>query len=274
MKYQEILKACHDGPCGGHFADKRIAYKVLLLGYYWPCLFKDAKEYLKRCDSYQRMGKPIPLDEMPLQPQEYKIKHQKSTPYHPWANGKVESTNKVIEAILTRTVHLHRRDWVEKLPEDLWPYRTTWRNTTGHTPYELVYGKQVLFPIELWVKTFKPTMKLGLDISEAQKQRMIRHDVIQRTNIIQQQRSGWHDKYIKERKFQPRDWALLFDPKFKDFQGKFQTHWLGPYEIETVIDNGVVKIRTIDEEIVIFLVNGHRLRIYHKPLTKEEFVKT
>ena len=27
----EILKACHDEPCGGHFADKRIAYKILHL---------------------------------------------------------------------------------------------------------------------------------------------------------------------------------------------------------------------------------------------------
>jgi len=64
----EILKACHHEPCGGHFADKITAYKVLLLGYYWPSLFKDAKEYVKRCDSCQRMGKLVPYDEMHLQP--------------------------------------------------------------------------------------------------------------------------------------------------------------------------------------------------------------
>ena len=48
----EILKACHDEPCGGHFANNRIAYKTLHLGYYWPSIFRDAKEYVKRCDSY------------------------------------------------------------------------------------------------------------------------------------------------------------------------------------------------------------------------------
>ena len=37
----EILKACHDEPCGRHFADKRTDYKILHLGYYWPYLFKD-----------------------------------------------------------------------------------------------------------------------------------------------------------------------------------------------------------------------------------------
>jgi len=96
---------------------------------------------------------------------EYKIKHRKSTPYHPQANGQVESTNRVIERILTKNMHLHRRDWVEILPEALWAYRITWRNTTGHTPYELVHGKQVLLPIEFQVKTFKMAIRLGMDLS-------------------------------------------------------------------------------------------------------------
>lgn len=42
--------------------------------------------------------------------EEFKIKHRKSTPYHPQANGQVESTNKVIECVITKIVHLHRRD--------------------------------------------------------------------------------------------------------------------------------------------------------------------
>jgi len=65
----EILKACHGEPSGGQFADKRTTYKILHLGYYWPSIFRDAKEYVKRCDSCQRVGKPTPSDEMPLQTQ-------------------------------------------------------------------------------------------------------------------------------------------------------------------------------------------------------------
>eukprot|EP00253_Pinus_taeda_P036107 PITA_36107 len=291
----EILKACHDEPCGGHFADKRTTYKILSLGYYWPSIFKDAKEYVRRCDSCQRVGKPSPSNEMALQIQgsqftsrmvkdlveNYKIKHRKSTPYHPQANGQVESTNKVIEGILTKTLHLHRRDWAERLPEALWAYRTTWRNTMGHTPYELVYGKQALFPIEFQIKTFKTTVQSGLDLLEAPKHRLeqlneldeIKQDAVQRTSIVQQQREKWNNKYIKEKKFQAGDWALLFDSKFKDFQGKFQTHWLGPYETEKVFNNGAVRIRTIDEEKVPLLVNGHWLKIYQTPVSREEFIR-
>ena len=64
-----ILKACLDEPCGGHFADKRTTYKVLQLGYYWPAIFKDSKAYVKQCDSGQRTERPIVSDEMPLKPQ-------------------------------------------------------------------------------------------------------------------------------------------------------------------------------------------------------------
>ena len=42
--------------------------------------------------------------------EEYKIKHRNYTPYNRQENGKVESTNKVIEEMITNIVHLHRRD--------------------------------------------------------------------------------------------------------------------------------------------------------------------
>ncbi len=76
-----------------------------------------------------------------------------------------------------------------------------------------------MFPVEFQVETSKTRVKLCLDLSELQKQIMeqlndldeIRQDAIQRANTVQQQRSRWHEKYIKERKFQPGDWELLFD---------------------------------------------------------------
>ena len=42
--------------------------------------------------------------------QKYHIHHRITSPYHPQANGQVESTNKVIEAILTKIVRIHCRD--------------------------------------------------------------------------------------------------------------------------------------------------------------------
>ena len=52
-----------------------------------------------------------------------------------------------------------------------------------------------------------------------------------------------------------------------------RTRWLGPYTIESCNDNGSVLIWTIDEEAIPMLVNGHILKIYRKPLSKQEFIE-
>ena len=104
--------------------------------------------------------------------QKYHINHKMTTPYHPQANGQVESTNKVIEAILTKTVKENRKDWSQRLTEALWAYRTTWRNTTGFPPYELVYGKGVVFPVEFEIKTLRTALAVNLDLTDAQTARL------------------------------------------------------------------------------------------------------
>ena len=48
---------------------------------------------------------------------------------------------------------------------------------------------------------------------------------------------------------------------------------MGPYEVDTVYDNGAVKIKTIDDGQVSFVVNGHGLKFYHKPISREDFLQ-
>ena len=67
--------------------------------------------------------------------------------------------------------------------------------------------------------------------------------------------------------------ALLYDSKFKNFKRKFNTHWLGPYEIEKVFYNGSIRVKTIDDGNFTFLVNWHKFNPYQKPQSKEEFVE-
>nr|GEZ41439.1 reverse transcriptase domain-containing protein [Tanacetum cinerariifolium] len=61
----DILNACHSGPTGGHYGANYTAKKVFDLGFYWPLIYKDAFELVKRCDSCQRQGKVSQKDEMP-----------------------------------------------------------------------------------------------------------------------------------------------------------------------------------------------------------------
>lgn len=67
---------------------------------------------------------------------------------------------------------------------------------------------------------------------------------------------------------------MLYDFRFKYFKGKLMTRWLGPYLVEKCHENGAIQIRTIDDEGISFLVNGYRMTLYRKPISKAKFVST
>nr|GEX85183.1 reverse transcriptase domain-containing protein [Tanacetum cinerariifolium] len=60
----EILKACHEGPTGGHHGANLIAKKVFDVDF-WPSIYRDAHKMIKTYDIFQRQGKISQTDEMP-----------------------------------------------------------------------------------------------------------------------------------------------------------------------------------------------------------------
>jgi hypothetical protein len=94
--------------------------------------------------------------------------------------------------------------------------------------------------------------------------------VLFHTKVVQLQIKKWNDKRIKLGKFKQSDRALLLGPIFKEFKEKLMSIWMGPDIIEKCHCNGLIKIKTRDEGIPL-LVNGFTLKIYNKPLKKEEF---
>nr|GEY78058.1 reverse transcriptase domain-containing protein [Tanacetum cinerariifolium] len=61
----DILKACHNGPTGGHHGPNYTSKKVFDFRFYWPTIYRDAQDMVKSCDACQRQGKISQRDEMP-----------------------------------------------------------------------------------------------------------------------------------------------------------------------------------------------------------------
>ena len=69
IDYFSVLTHAHAGTGGGHFSGDTTACLILWSRLWWPTLFGDAEEYVKRCDQCQQTKLPILSDEMPLQDQ-------------------------------------------------------------------------------------------------------------------------------------------------------------------------------------------------------------
>ncbi|GJT02918.1 reverse transcriptase domain-containing protein [Tanacetum coccineum] len=61
----KILAHCHSGPTCGHHSASVTAKKVYESGFYWPSIFKDVNEYVRRCDACQRSGNISSRNKMP-----------------------------------------------------------------------------------------------------------------------------------------------------------------------------------------------------------------
>ena len=84
------------------------------------------------------------------------IKHITTTPYHPMCNGVAEAYNKVLKLMLKRMCQEKFTDWHKYIEPLLFAYREVPHDSTGFSPFELLYGRNVRGPMmilkELWTE--------------------------------------------------------------------------------------------------------------------------
>ncbi|GJU46332.1 reverse transcriptase domain-containing protein [Tanacetum coccineum] len=182
----DILKACHEGPTGGHHSANLTAKKVFDAGFFWPTIYRDAHTMIKSCDTCQRQGKISQRDEMPqnaIQVCEIfdvwgidfmgpfpssrgnkRITHRLAIAYHLKQVDKWMVSNHGLKRILERTVGENRASWSDRLDDALWAFRTAFKTPIGCTPYKLVYGKSCHLPIELEHKAYWALKHANFDL--------------------------------------------------------------------------------------------------------------
>jgi len=90
---------------------------------------------------------------------DYHIVLGHSTTYYPEGNGLAKSSNKRLVRIIKKLLEVNKKAWHTKLMHALWADRIITKKSIGTSPFELVYGTEVLFSISLGV----PVMRLLQD---------------------------------------------------------------------------------------------------------------
>ena len=75
------------------------------------------------------------------------LKH--STPCYPQGNGLAESSNKIIVNSIKKMLFQNKKTWDIKLKYALWEDRVTIKISIGTSPFQLVYGIDEIFPVQL-----------------------------------------------------------------------------------------------------------------------------
>jgi transposase InsO family protein len=72
-----------------------------------------------------------------------------STPYYPQGNGLEESSNKSLINLIKTLLEDNKKAWDSKLKFTLWVDRAMKKRSLGISPFQLVYGNEVVFPSQL-----------------------------------------------------------------------------------------------------------------------------
>ncbi|XP_026400060.1 uncharacterized protein LOC113295944 [Papaver somniferum] len=190
-------------------------------------------------------------------------------------NGQVESTNKTLIRILSRTMHDNPREWQEQLPMALWAYRTTPRSSIGVSPYSLVYDADTILPAEIKIPSARIAAASGVHWNEAEalSSRIAELDTLdsergkteERAQVYKNRIFRAYDKTVRPHVFKEGDLVLKTAKHIQQGMSapKFSPKWEGPYVITKAYSTDYYKIVKVDGGKLEAVINGKWLKAYH-----------
>jgi len=163
------------------------------------------------------------------------------TAYHPESDGQTENANKTLEIMLRSVVDFTQVDWDEHLPAAELAFNNSKNETTGFTPFYLVYGREARMPLDL---ALAPLTKAADNPTAAEATARWRA-ALQRAsdNTARQQRrqKTYADRTRREVRFAVGDRVLLSTEHLKLIgerkrARKLTERYIGPYRVKRVVN--------------------------------------
>lgn len=159
------------------------------------------------------------------------LHHDNSTPYHSQVNDQVQAIHKGLIIILQHTIGMHKQNWHLMLFLAPWAYWTATKETTGFTPFQLVYGLEATLPIECQICSLKLVFEL-LPRTSMEKERLLYLERLDETRHIfalvikaqKKQVKAQYDKTITPRVFLKVTWSCYMIKSMINWELGIQTN--------------------------------------------------
>ncbi|XP_070023097.1 uncharacterized protein [Nicotiana sylvestris] len=290
-----ILDACHCSPYGDHHGRARTTSKVLSCGFYWPTLYNDACELVKRCDECQRAVGISKKDEIPLTTilevdifdvwGIYFMGPFVSSCGNTYILVAVGYVSKWVEAV--DLPNNEAQSVVAFLKKNIFTRFGTPRAIISdggshfcNKAFDTLLAKydhkvSTLIILRLVGKLRSPTgrlraycqrlsMQLGLTanlwMETLNELDEFRFHAYSNTSLYKDKIKYLHDKYDRSKEFKEGDLVLLFNSRLRLFPEKLKSKWSGSFEVVLVTLFGDLDLKNKNGEI--FSVNGHRVKHY------------
>ncbi|UYV70787.1 hypothetical protein LAZ67_8000616 [Cordylochernes scorpioides] len=278
-KKREIMKEYHNHMSNGHLGVARTMYRIKSK-YFWPSMLKDVSEFEKwiivLTDYYTRYAETRAVSEATVKevskflvediflrhgaPQYLisdrgsqftsnlmkevmktcKIKHCFTTSYHPQTDGLTERLNRTLINMLSMYVNTDQKNWDEILPFITHAYNTTIQETTGYSPFFLMFGREPTSLLD--------DRNISVDIDKDDYDEYIKHhlDKINRTRKLvinntiktQERMKKNYDKKHMERSYEPEELVAVWTPIRKIGKcEKLLRKYFGPYRLLKKLSN-------------------------------------
>ena len=140
------------------------------------------------------------------------IQESRTTPYHPMGNGQCERFNRTLLEMLGTLEQDKKADWKTHVAPLVHIYNCTKHDTTGYSPYFLLFGREPRLPIDVFLPSHEANHEVTYTgyIADLRKRMKHVHELVEaRMKKSGENRKKWYDVKVRGASLQPGDHVLV-----------------------------------------------------------------